>query len=68
MEKESATADAKLYTVRLYVGDKSYVGTGHSIKLAKLAAAQLALNDHRYLMFKTNYDLDTLQTNGKIYC
>ncbi|CAF2403176.1 unnamed protein product [Rotaria sp. Silwood2] len=67
LEKESGPAHAKIYTVRLYVGDKDYVGTERSIKLAQRAAAQLALDDHRNLLITNNYDQDISQTNGKIY-
>ncbi|CAF2817939.1 unnamed protein product [Rotaria sp. Silwood2] len=63
LEKESGPAHAKIYTVRLYVGDKDYVGTERSIKLAQRAAAQLALDDHRNLLITNNYDQDISQTN-----
>ncbi|CAF0856991.1 unnamed protein product [Adineta steineri] len=46
LDKESGPAHAKMYTVRLHLGDKDYVGTERSIKLAQRAAAQSALNDH----------------------
>ena len=36
--------------MRLHLGDKQYAGTGHGIKLAQRAAAQLALEDHQTLL------------------
>lgn len=36
--------------MRLHLGDKQYTGTGHGIKLAQRAAAQLALKDHQHLL------------------
>ncbi len=68
LEKESGPAHAKMYTVRLHLGNKEYVGTERSIKLAQHAAAQVALNDHRSLSLTNNYDQDISQINGKIYC
>lgn len=50
MEKESGPAHAKIFTMRLQLGDKEYVGTDRSIKLAQRAAAQLALKDHQHLL------------------
>ncbi|CAF0876864.1 unnamed protein product [Rotaria sp. Silwood1] len=63
LEKESGPAHAKLYTIRLYVGDKDYVGTARSIKLAQRTAAQLALDDHRNLLITHNYDQDMSPTS-----
>ncbi|CAF4050511.1 unnamed protein product [Rotaria sordida] len=67
LEKESGPAHAKMYTIRLYVGDKDYVSAERSIKLAQRAAAQLALDDLRNLLITNNYDQDISQINGKIY-
>ncbi|CAF1599153.1 unnamed protein product [Adineta ricciae] len=50
LEKESGPAHAKMYTVRLRLGDKEYIGVDRSIKLAQRAAAFSALNDHSYLL------------------
>ncbi len=54
-----------MYTVRLYLADKNYVGTERSIKLAQRTAAQLALDDCRSLPLTNNYDQDISQINGK---
>jgi hypothetical protein len=56
-----------MYTVRLHLGDKDYVGTERSIELAQRTAAQLALVDRRSLPSINNYDQDMSQINGKIY-
>ncbi len=50
LEKESGPAHAKIYTIRLRLGDKHYIGVDRSIKLAQRAAAQIALNDHKHLL------------------
>ncbi|CAF0842721.1 unnamed protein product [Rotaria sordida] len=63
LEKESGPAHAKMYTIRLYVGDKDYVSAERSIKLAQRAAAQLALDDLRNLLITNNYDQDISQIN-----
>ena len=56
-----------MYTVRLHLGDKDYIGTERSIKLAKHVAAQLAFDDHKNLLIKNSSDQDMPQINGKIY-
>jgi hypothetical protein len=43
-----------MYTVRLHLAEKNYVGTDRSIKLAQRTAAQLALDDCRSLPLTTN--------------
>ncbi|CAF3213795.1 unnamed protein product [Rotaria socialis] len=63
LEKEFGPVHRKIYTVRLHVDDKSYVGTEHSIKSAKYAAAQLALNDYHNAININNYDQDNSQIN-----
>jgi hypothetical protein len=52
-----------MYTVRLRLADKNYVGTERSIKLAQRTAAQLALDDCRSLPL-TNQDIS--QLNGTL--
>ena len=42
-----------MYTMRLRLGEKDYIGIDRSIKLAQRAAAQIALNDYQPL-FPTN--------------
>ncbi|UJR28977.1 hypothetical protein I4U23_010195 [Adineta vaga] len=54
LEKESGPAHAKMYTVRLRLGDKEYTGMDRSIKLAQRAAAFSALNDHTHLLSTNN--------------
>jgi double-stranded RNA-binding protein Staufen len=49
VEKESGPAHAKIYTVRLRLGEKEYTGVDRSIKLAQRAAAQNALDEHKHL-------------------
>jgi double-stranded RNA-binding protein Staufen len=49
LEKESGPAHAKIYTVRLRLGEKEYTGVDRSIKLAQRAAAQNALDEHKHL-------------------
>lgn len=44
-EKESGPLHAKTYTVRLHVGEKNYLATESTMKLAQLTAAQKALDD-----------------------
>ncbi|CAF5097494.1 unnamed protein product, partial [Rotaria magnacalcarata] len=56
LEKESGPAHAKVYSVRLRLGDKEYVGSDRSIKLAQRAAAQIALNDQTHLLSKDKSD------------
>jgi dsRNA-specific ribonuclease len=56
-EKESGPAHAKMYTVRLHLAEKNYVGTDRSIKLAQRTAAQLALDDCRSLPLTTNMNV-----------
>ncbi|CAF1264841.1 unnamed protein product [Rotaria magnacalcarata] len=63
LEKEFGPVHRKMYTVRLYVDDKSYVGTEHSINSAKYAAAQLALNDYHNSININNYGQDNSQIN-----
>ncbi len=55
-----------MYTVRLHLADKDYLGTERSIKLAQHTAAKLALNDFRNLT--NNYNPDISQLNGKQLC
>jgi len=55
-----------MYTVRLNLADKTYVGTERSIKLAQCTAAQLALDDCRSLPLTNTYDQDISQINGKL--
>ena len=55
-----------MFTVRLHLGDKDYIGSERSIKLAQRKAAQLALDDHRSLPPINSYDQDLSQINGKI--
>jgi hypothetical protein len=43
-----------MYTVRLYLGEKQYIGVDRSIKLAQRAAAQIALDDHKHLSSTNN--------------
>ena len=45
LEKESGPLHAKIYTVRLHLGQKEYVGTERTMQLAQRAAAQSALAD-----------------------
>jgi dsRNA-specific ribonuclease len=56
IEKESGPAHAKLYTIRLFLGEKQYIGVERSIKLAQRAAAQIALDDHKHLSSINNPD------------
>ena len=62
MEKESGPAHAKMYTMRLYLGEKQYTGVGGSIKLAQRVAAQLALDDHKHLVEADNPRSETTST------
>ncbi|CAF3567745.1 unnamed protein product [Rotaria sp. Silwood1] len=59
LEKESGPAHAKVYTVRLHLGEKEYIGSDRSIKLAQRAAAQIALEDHRHLLSMKHSDKET---------
>ncbi|CAF1200012.1 unnamed protein product [Rotaria sordida] len=56
LEKESGPAHAKIYTVRLHLGEKEYVGIDRSIKSAQRAAAQIALEDHKHLLAMNHSD------------
>ncbi|UJR20661.1 hypothetical protein I4U23_023783 [Adineta vaga] len=62
-EKESGLPHAKMYTVRLHLGDKDYIGTDRTLKLAQRAAAQTALDDHRNLRLINSYEQDLSQIN-----
>ena len=62
LEKESGPAHAKLYTVRLRLGEKDYLGEDRSIKLAQRAAAQTALQDQEQSLPTSDC---VLQRNGR---
>jgi hypothetical protein len=49
-----------MYTVRLHLAEKNYLGTDRTIKLAQYAAAQSALDDYRSLPLMTNANGRTL--------
>ena len=55
-EKEFGPTHAKMFTVRLYLGAKEYVGTERTMTLAQCAAAQLALEDHQGCAFGKHYN------------
>ncbi|CAF2751967.1 unnamed protein product [Rotaria sp. Silwood2] len=59
LEKESGPAHAKIYTVRLRLDEKEYVGIDRSIKLAQRAAAQIALEDHKHILSRNHPDKET---------
>lgn len=64
-EKESGPMHAKTYTVRLHLGEKDYVGTERSLRMAQHAAARLALDDHRSPSLTHSHEQDLPQVHGK---
>lgn len=61
LENESGPAHSKTFTVRLRFGEKEYLGTDRSIKLAQRAAAKVAVEDQKELFPPKNQRQDQPQ-------
>jgi dsRNA-specific ribonuclease len=53
-----------MFTIRLCLGEKEYIGVDRSIKLAQRAAAQIALDDHNHRPSIDNHNQNISPSNN----